>query len=214
MRNMPQVCAFHIHMFKFYPGTTLTVSIVGHGGNAGPSTYEDTVTTDANGEARSPATGAITTFADGTYKVSVDNGRGGPGKQDKHKVLKVDCTDEGNPVPPPGGGDNPPPPGGGDNPGNQPGPGNGNNQPGPGNGDQQPNPGGEDVGPPQGPAPGNGPETGPGNSPEGPPKPGDLPDTATDGAASESVALFAGLGLLLAATAGFVVVNRRRLAAS
>src|SRR5207253_126821 len=32
MRNQPQVCAFHIHAFKFYPGETLTFSIVGQGG--------------------------------------------------------------------------------------------------------------------------------------------------------------------------------------
>jgi hypothetical protein len=206
MSNAAQVCEFHIHMFKFHAGQTLTISIVGQGGNPGSSTYADTVTTDANGDARSPATGAITGFADGSYKVSVDTGRGGPGKQDKHKVFQVDCTDEQAP---------PPPPGGGDQGNNQPGPGNGNNQPGPGSGNNQPTPGGdEEAGPPQGPAPGNGPEAGPGNSPEGPPKPGDLPDTATDDTANASVPLFAGLCLFLAAAGGLVVVNRRRLPTS
>jgi hypothetical protein len=206
MRNEPQVCDFHIHMFKFHAGQTLTISIVGHGGNAGPSTYADTVTTDANGDARSPATGAITTFADGTYKVSVDTGRGGPGKQDKHKVLKVDCTDDSPPAPEP-------PPGGGD--GDQPNPG-GNNQDGTNPGGDQPNPGGDEVAGPDAPAPGSGPETGqpPDNAPVVPPKPGDLPDTAMAENTASSVPLLGLIAMLLAATGALAVRARRRVTTS
>lgn len=95
MANQPQVCAFHVHMFKFHANQELGISIVGQGGAnvAGPDTYTSTVTTDANGDARDPGTGSIT-LADGMYKLTVDTGRGAG----KHKVFKVDCAGEEGPT--------------------------------------------------------------------------------------------------------------------
>ena len=95
MRNQPQVCEFHVHMFKFHADQTLTISIVGQGGPnvAGASELTaTTVLTDDGGEARYPAQGALTDWEDGNYKLTVDTGRGGPGQQNKHKVFKIDCA--------------------------------------------------------------------------------------------------------------------------
>lgn len=100
MANQPQVCAFHIHMFKFHANQELGISIVGQGGAnvAGPDTYTSTVTTDANGEARDPEAGSIT-LDDGMYKLTVDTGKGAG----KHKVFEVDCEDSTTPELPTGG---------------------------------------------------------------------------------------------------------------
>ncbi|HUP82631.1 MAG TPA: hypothetical protein VM284_00385 [Candidatus Limnocylindria bacterium] len=113
MASEPQVCSFHIHMFKFHANQVLGISIVGQGGAnvAGPDTYTSTVTTDANGDARDPDTRSIT-LADGTYKLTVDTGKGAG----KHKVFKVDCADSPPTGPTGGGGDV-----GGPTPGNGPG---------------------------------------------------------------------------------------------
>ncbi|MDP8905387.1 MAG: hypothetical protein M3N29_08750 [Chloroflexota bacterium] len=97
VRNQPKVCDFHIHAFFFHAEQELTFTIEGHGGpNAGPDTYQNTVITDEDGEARDPATGSIS-LAEGMYKLTVDTGMGGPGQQNKHKVFKVECPDEAPP---------------------------------------------------------------------------------------------------------------------
>jgi hypothetical protein len=197
MSNQPQVCAFHVHMFKFHANQELGISIVGQGGSnvAGSDTYTATVVTDANGEARDPDTGSIT-LSDGMYKVTVDTGKGAG----KHKVFKIACDDSTPPTGPTGGGGNggPPPNGGGGDVGNPP-----------------PSGGDGDV---RGPTPGNGPGTGPGAVPggsdvEGPttsPKPGLLPNTATE-PTDATLPLGAAL-ILLAAIGGFTIVARNAYA--
>jgi hypothetical protein len=227
MRNQPQVCTFHIHGFKFHADQLLTITIVGQGGAnvAGPDSWgPQSVTTDSDGEFRVPAAGAIQ-LADGNYKVSVDTGRT-QGRQDKHKVLHIDCADDEDTPPPPGGGDDdqnpPPPPGGGDDDQNPPPP------PGGGDDDQnspeQPSPGSDDENAPEHPQPGNDDENSPEepnpgtddvspDSPVSPPKPEDLPDTARDEmSANATYVLVPGvIGLLL--LGAVAVIARRRVIA-
>lgn len=208
MSNQPQVCAFHVHMFKFHANQELGISIVGQGGSnvAGTDSYTATVTTDANGEARDPDTGSIT-LTDGMYKLTVDTGKGAG----KHKVFKIACEETTPPAGPTGGGGNggPPPNGGGENGGPPPNGGGGDV------GNPPPTGGGGDVG---GPTPGNGPGTGPGVAPggggvEGPttsPKPGLLPNTATE-PTTATFPLGAAV-LLLVALGGFTFVARNAYA--
>lgn len=179
MANQPQVCEFHVHMFKFHANQELGISIVGQGGPnvAGPDTYVSTVTTDANGEARDPDTGSIT-LEDGMYKLTVDTGKGAG----KHKVFNVDCDNSTPPEMPTGGGGDeggtPPTGGGGDVEG-----------PTPGNGPGV-QPGGSGVA-----------------GPTNPPKPGDLPNTATD--PTDSPLPLGGAVILLAALGGFAFAARK-----
>jgi hypothetical protein len=185
MASQPQVCEFHVHGFKFHDNQELEISIVGHGGNAGPSVYESTVTTDENGEFRDPASGAIA-LSDGTYKLTVATGHGNGGK---HKKLMIDCPEE-QPVPGAGGANPPAPvPGSG-----------GENPPGPVPGSGGANP------------PGTNPV--PGQVPAEPPKPGLLPNSATDAVsdwASPQVAAYAfAVALAGLLTGSLWAVSRRR----
>jgi hypothetical protein len=203
MSNQPQVCSFHVHMFKFHANQELTISIAGQGGAnvAGPDTYTATVTTDANGDARDPDTGSIT-LADGMYKLTVDTGKGAG----KHKVFKVSCETT-TPAGPTGGGDNggPPPSNGGNG-------GNGGDNGGPppiaggGNGGPPPIAGGGNGGPP--PIAGGGGVEGPTTSS----KPGLLPNTATE--PTDSQAPLGAVLVLFVALGGFCFVARNAYAFS
>jgi hypothetical protein len=93
--NDPKVCTFHVHAWNFDENQVLTVDIVGHGGpNAGPSEYHSTITTATDGEHRWEGQTEVIQLAPGMYKLTVDTGNGTT-TQDKHKVFKVECGDEG-----------------------------------------------------------------------------------------------------------------------
>ncbi|CAN5675359.1 hypothetical protein BH24CHL8_BH24CHL8_04140 [soil metagenome] len=96
-KNEPKVCTFHIHAFGFDPGQELVFHIEGQGGpNAGPDTYDNTLTVGDEGEGRDPASPDTIELAEGMYKLTTDTGDG-EGTRDKHKVFKVECDDDGTP---------------------------------------------------------------------------------------------------------------------
>ena len=91
-REEPKLCDFRIVGFGFPEDAELAVRIEGHGGpNAGPDTFDGTVTSDQLTEAGDWAIDGPT-LADGMYKLYVENTTAPGGA--KQKVFTIDCPDE------------------------------------------------------------------------------------------------------------------------
>lgn len=96
-RNEPKVCEFYLVGFGFDPAQLIDYHIVGHGGpNAGPGADDGVVVAGPDGWWRTEDK----TLPEGMYKLTLTTNQ--PGNQ-KHKVFKVECPDDGN-------GEEPPPP--------------------------------------------------------------------------------------------------------
>jgi hypothetical protein len=91
-KNQPKVCTFHIHAFNFDPGQVLTYTISQQPPTGRAQVHSGSITTDASGNGRDPASTAIS-LPDGHYKLDVNtNGAVPIAAQDKHKVFKVQCA--------------------------------------------------------------------------------------------------------------------------
>lgn len=90
VRNEPHVCTFHVHAFFFDAGQTLKFTVQSWEPTGdGTVVLSGSITTDADGEGRTPASGAYS-LPDGHYRLTVDTGNGTP-TQDKHKMFWVTC---------------------------------------------------------------------------------------------------------------------------
>ena len=95
--NDPKACTFQVAGLMFDANEqNIVITVVGEGGNAGPGTYSETVSADAEGNFLS----STIALPNGSYLVTANDGEQEQSEA-KYKVLTVECPPVEAPQPAP-----------------------------------------------------------------------------------------------------------------